>query len=492
MSGKLARATPGSKGVDAGQVLGFLDAILAGGIELHSFLLYRGGAVVAEGFWRPYAADRPHMQHSATKSWTAMAVGLAIDAGRLRLDDPVAAFFPEHLPPDPSANLLAMTVQDLLTMRTGHRSGISGGEWRGMKESWVRAFLHEEVVEPPGHTFIYSSGSSYMLSAIVSTVMGETVHAMLDQAVFRPLGMKGVTWDMSPEGFNTGGNGLSCVSEDALKFGVLHLQDGMWEGRRILPAGWVGQATFPHVAEARLGVMDGRRYAAPGGADGVKRYGYGYQWWMTPHGGYRASGIFGQYCIVLADHDAVVVITAAIQRGDSRLLDLVWRHLVPALAAGAGHRDAEVALQARLDGLALPDPAGNTEGRRGKFRYAMALNEAGVREIQFDLTQDRCEFVLVDARGEHRIVAGLGHVVEGETSMTGNALHHEYQPDRMRVLARAVWCGPDKLCMTWRFIEAVFCDTVTCSFAGDSVVMERRVNANAGLMELPAVSGMMV
>ncbi len=164
---RLPRATPAEKGVDPAGILAFLDEVAAGGLELHSFMLFRGGAVVAEGFWRLYGADRVHMQHSATKSWTAAAVGLAIGEGRFGLDDKVIGFFPDQLPADVGDNLAAMTVRDLLTMRSGHSTGISGGEWRSMDSSWVEAFLREPVEEAPGRTFIYSSASSYMLSAIV-------------------------------------------------------------------------------------------------------------------------------------------------------------------------------------------------------------------------------------------------------------------------------------------------------------------------------------
>ncbi len=484
MSTRLPRDEPGAKGVDPAGLVRFLDAASAAGLELHSFLLYRGGAVVTEAFWRPYSAERPHMQHSATKSWTATAVGMALAAGKMRLDDTVASFFPDQLPASPGANLLAMTVRDLLTMRTGHATGISGGEWRGLTGSWVRAFLHEAVPERPGETFIYSSGSSYMLSAIVTAVTGETAHALLDRAVLRPLGMGPVQWDLSPEGISTGGNGLSCTSEDSLKFGVLHLNDGVWDGQRILPAGWVAEATTPHVAEARLGAMDGRRYAAPGAPDGVKRHGYGYQWWMTPFGGYRASGIFGQYCIVLPGHDAVAVFTGALQRGEPRLLELVWRHLVPALTPAALRGPVP-----DFAGLALPDPAGDAAGRTGAMRYAVDGNAAGVTALGLLLEGGRCVFTLEDGRGLHRIAAGMGVAIEGETTMTGSMLHHEYQPPRMRVLARAVWQREDRLCMTWRFIETPFCDTVLLDFSRDGVVMRRSVNTNAGLLALPAISG---
>ncbi len=486
----LPRATPAAKGVDAGRLHGFLDAVAEAGIELHSFLMVRDGAVVAEGFWRPYAADRVHMQHSATKSWTAAAVGLAIDDGRLSLDDKVASFFPEHLPPGPSENLLAMTVRDLLTMRTGHASGISGGEWRGRSDSWVRAFLAEKVPTPPGTEFIYSSGSSYMLSAIVTRVTGETARDLLARRVFAPLGMGEVRWDISPEGFSTGGNGLTCASEDVAKFGLLHLRRGLWRGERVLPEWWVREATHPHVAEARLGAMDGRRYAAPSGGDGVKRHGYGYHWWMTPFGGTRASGIFGQHCIVLPDQDAVIVFTSALRPGDSRLLDLTWSHLVPAL--GGANAGGDAALAARLAALALPEPEGAAVGLAESASYAVSPNEQGVTRIGFDFSAGRCVFTLDDARGTHRIDVGLGEGIESDTSMTGNTLHHEYQPDTMRVLARGVWTRSGRFVMTWRFIETAFCDTVACVFAENAVTLRRNVNTNAGALELPALAGVRV
>src|ERR1700712_4833277 len=125
----LPRDIPSARGANSAGMLAFLDA--AKDLELHGLMIYRAGAVVAEGYWQPYAADRPHMLHSAVKSWTGMAVGLAVGDGLLSLDDQVISFFPEHCPAVVSDNLRAMTVRDLLTMRSGHSTGLSGGEWRG-------------------------------------------------------------------------------------------------------------------------------------------------------------------------------------------------------------------------------------------------------------------------------------------------------------------------------------------------------------------------
>ena len=98
------------------------------GVELHSFMLSRNGSVIAEGWWWPYQPQRMHMTTLLTKSVMVSGVGIAIDEGRFSLDDKVVSFFPEHLPPDPDPNLLAMTVRDLLTMRTGQDHETSGSE----------------------------------------------------------------------------------------------------------------------------------------------------------------------------------------------------------------------------------------------------------------------------------------------------------------------------------------------------------------------------
>src|SRR3546814_726007 len=121
----LARSAPSAAGVDAAQILAFIDDVEAAGLELHDLMIWRGGAVVAEAWRWPYGADRLRMTHSMTKSFTACAIGLLIDEGRLALSDRVASFFPEaEIAPD--TRQARMTVEDLLTMRSGHASEVSG------------------------------------------------------------------------------------------------------------------------------------------------------------------------------------------------------------------------------------------------------------------------------------------------------------------------------------------------------------------------------
>ncbi|EPJ92915.1 serine hydrolase domain-containing protein [Pseudomonas psychrophila] len=490
----LRRALPSQQRVSARGVSDFIDAVNAAGLELHSFMMYRDGAVVAETFWSPYRADRLHVQHSATKSWLSMAIGLLVDDGALSLDDKVVGFFASDCPEPISEHLAAMTVRDLLTMRTGHRQGISGGAWRGRSESWVKLFLKEPVEDAPGHRFIYSSASSFMLSAIVTEVSGQTAFELCNARIFEPMGMGHIQWDLAPGGYNTGGNGLSCSTEDLLKFGVLHLQQGSWEGQQLLSKEWVAEATRGHVDDVWMGAFDGKRYLGRDESDDAgisRREGYGYQWWMTLHGGYYASGVFGQQCIVLPQHSVVIAFTAGLPLGERRLHSLLWEHLLPALD-GPVDREADTGLAMQLAHQQRPPLAGaSNSSRQAEFSgtFVMDANEDQVSHVRLVFGADYCDFYLTDPRGIHCIRAGLTDAIESLTSMTGHYLHHQYQPEITPVVAQARWAEDGVLTMTWQFVETAFCDRVTCRLERGALSVNRSVNVNAGPLQRPTLTG---
>src|SRR5271154_3387863 len=178
------RAQPEARGVSSRSILAFLDDVRGANVELHSFMLYRRGDVIAEGWWDPYRAERIHMMHSLTKSVTACAVGLAMADGRFGLHDKVIAFFKDELPATVSDNLAAMTVEDLLTMRTGHAAMTSGSVWRQINTSWIAEFFKIPVVYTPGTRYVYTSAATYMLSAIVSKTTGMATRDYLEPRVF--------------------------------------------------------------------------------------------------------------------------------------------------------------------------------------------------------------------------------------------------------------------------------------------------------------------
>jgi CubicO group peptidase (beta-lactamase class C family) len=227
---ELPRSSPEAQGIASSAILAFLEEADQKIDHLHSFMLVRHGHVVAEGWWTPYDANTPHELYSLSKSFTSTAVGLAIAEGKLSLDDPVLKFFPDEAPKDPSANLKAMRVRDLLCMSTGHQTeprlipflaSPTAGEGKQEPQSWVKTFLAHEVRFKPGTHFLYNTAGTYMQSAIVRKVTGQTVLDYLRPRLFEPLGIENPTWGTSPQGITLGGYGLNIRTEDIAKFGQL-------------------------------------------------------------------------------------------------------------------------------------------------------------------------------------------------------------------------------------------------------------------------------
>lgn len=293
---------------------------------MHSFILVRHGHVIAEGWWKPEAADKPHVLWSLSKSFTSTAVGLAVEEGKLSLENPVLKFFPAEAPENPSVNLKAMRVRDLLTMSGGHdvepKFKIEDGPS-------VKEFLAHPVTHEPGTWFRYNTPGSYTLSAIVTKATGQTVLDYLKPRLFEPLGIDHPEWKSSAEGYSLGGYGLYLRTEDIAKFGLLYLRKGKWNGKQLIPEKWVAAATSKQVENDQ----------APSARSADWRQGYGYQFWRCQHHAFRGDGRDGQICLVLPEMDAVVAITA--QTGQMQTeLDLVWNKLLPAFRPGPLPADA--------------------------------------------------------------------------------------------------------------------------------------------------------
>jgi CubicO group peptidase (beta-lactamase class C family) len=322
---RLPRSTPEAQGISSQAILDFVSA--ADKIDtLNSFMVLRHGQVIAQAWWKPEAADKPHILHSVSKSFNAAAVGLAIQEGKLRLDDRVLKFFPTAAPPDPSENLKAMTVRDLLTMSCGHDTepkAVGGAPS-------VKLFLAHPVPYRPGTHFQYNTMGSYVLSAIVSKVTGQTTLEYLKPRLFEPLGIENPRWDSSPEGFSLGGYGLWLRTEDMAKFGQLYLQKGKWEGKQLIPQKWIEQSTIKQISNEN-------ESHAKIGPDWQQ--GYGFQFWRCRHDSFRADGASGQFIVVIPDQDVVVAITADTGNMQGEL-DAIWNHLLPAFHAEALPEDA--------------------------------------------------------------------------------------------------------------------------------------------------------
>jgi CubicO group peptidase (beta-lactamase class C family) len=227
----LPRRHPETEGVNPAGISAFLAAVDRDLGGLHGFMLLRHGRVLAEGAWTPYAPELPHQLFSLTKSFASTAVGLAVAEGRLTVDTPVLALFPAQAPTRPGDNLLALRVRHLLTMTTGHHTDPTGAMTAAADGDWVRAFLAQPIEHEPGTYFVYNSGASHLLAAIVTALTGQDLREYLRPRLFEPLGIAEPAWETCPRGVRIGGWGLSLRLEDIARFGQLYLQRGQWRGR---------------------------------------------------------------------------------------------------------------------------------------------------------------------------------------------------------------------------------------------------------------------
>lgn len=474
-SSRLPRSLPEAQGVASAGILDFINAIESGKLSLHSLMVLRHGQVVAEGWWAPYAAGLKHTLYSLSKSFTSTAVGLAAAEGRLRLDDKVVSFFPQQVPSSISPNLAAIRVKDLLMMGAGHaQDPLLAGGTLPQDPDWIQAVLARPVEHKPGSYFTYNNGATYLLSAIVQKLTGQTLLAYLKPRLFEPLGIEDADWETSPQGINCGAWGLRVKTEDIARLGQLYLQKGQWNGQRLLPEMWVDEATRPQILqEAGTRKRD----------DSDWLQGYGYQFWRCRHDAYRGDGAFGQYCLVLPKQDAVVAITSEL--GDMQaVLNAVWSHLLPAMRNETLPADGDIQtrLKQKLASLMLPLPEGQptspAASRVSGKAFSIADNTLGITRVTMTFEKDQCVFTMHDAQGEHRIACGIGRWLEGQTNLSAVPLKlvpTTYPGEKsMKIACGGAWSDEKTFVMHWRFIETAHYQSVTCAFEESSLRVEFR------------------
>ena len=294
-------------------------------------MIVKDGNVIYENWMSEGKENEPHILNSVSKTFTSTAVGFAISEGYFKLEDKVADIFPEYLPENPDENLLAMTVKDLLTMNCGHSTDPTRMVWSS-EDDWRKLFLSHPVTHKPGTIYCYNSLGTYMLSAIVQKYTGEKLTDYLYPRLFRPLGINNVSWTESPQGINTGGWGLYLKTEDLAKMGQMLLQKGKFNGKQVVPQWWVEEASSAQVQSVPAGINSEMISQLPKNSRKTSDWlqGYGYQMWRCRNNAFRADGANGQYIIMIPDKNAVVVTTADISDMQEEI-NLIWKHILPAL-----------------------------------------------------------------------------------------------------------------------------------------------------------------
>lgn len=253
-----------------------------------------------------------------------LLVGIAVEEGFIpSVDEPIVTYFPEYFEKNPDPKKGQITVRNLLSMQTGLRSTSSGnyGAWV-MSNNWVEYALDQDFVTQIGGRMVYSTGTSHLLSVIITKASGMSTKAFAEKYLFGPLDITVGGWDRDPQGYYMGGNNLALKPSDMLKIGQMLIDEGVWKGEQIIPMDWIVDSFKTYTYS------------------NYNPYGYGYQWWNKRTGKYTtlfAWGHGGQYIMMIPELDAVVVMTSSVTDESRRrtykrpVFVLLEDHIIPFL-----------------------------------------------------------------------------------------------------------------------------------------------------------------
>lgn len=464
----LQRATPESVGIPSLTVSRFIDS-LAELDSVHSFMLLRHGKVAAELWNAPYRPQVPHELFSLSKSFTSAAIGFARQEGKLDLDDRIAEFFPEKLPEHSDPRFLRMTVRHLLTMSSGHDRCALCYMINQQEPDFVKSFFRSPLVYEPGSRFVYNSGATYMLSALIRRITGENLTGYLRPRLFAPLGFGEREWETDPEGTELGGWGFRLTTEEIARFAQLLLDGGKWEGRQILPADYLEMATAFQIDNSMNTQPDWQ-------------VGYGFQFWRCRHNAYRGDGAFGQYALVMPDQDVALAVTSGMRNMQS-VLDRVWDILLPAMTDSplAEAPAEQQALRARCACAAFPVLPG--PGRELVLEVdSFDANAPGVEALRVESNRSSCRLTLRREGKEETLEAGFGSRIDNRTRFGCSRLR--------RMAASACWRDDDTLEVLAHLYESPYRLRFLLRCESGSVTFERNANLLFfGLAEWPLLRG---
>ena len=465
--------TPEAVGVDSKEVQAFLDDCIRLHRELHSIIVMRHGKIACEIYRAPYAADRVHMMYSISKSFTSTAIGFAIAEGLIALNTRIVDLFPDVRGKKEDPYPEALCVEDLLTMR----SGLSVTPFMDKtKDNWFRTILGSPWASKPGTEFFYISENMYLLCCIIHQVTGGNVVDFLMPRLFEPLGIERPFWETDPRGIETGGWGLMLKTMDLAKFTLLYQQNGKWNGKQILPKGWVEQATRFHTrTDNSEQMLD-------------TQAGYGYCFWRS-HGyenSYRADGMFSQTGIVFEDWDACLVITAG-DANEQAMHDVTWAHFPKAFmddAPDAETTPLSLPSYRRLPKRLRPATEQKLIGKRIVFSRSLLLNAIGypvsvaplpttfmgkdpagnITNVRFAPQGDALEMQWTEGSVTNTILIGMDGDYR-ETRITLGSMP-------LTILAVGCWNSDVELELMIRPIEAVAARRLVFTFFGNAVRLQ--------------------
>jgi len=462
----LPTLTPEQAGIPSAAISRFLNRLEDAGLCMHSFIILRKGAVVAEGYWKPFEEGEPHRMYSSSKSVVSMAVGKLYDNGLVRLEDSIAKFFPDKLPENPHPYVLKATVRDLLMMATQN----SYTSYSRNDPDWVKTFFCMEPSHMPGTVFNYDTAATTVLCALVERLTGKTFYEYLAPE-FEEIGISpGIDCIERPEGGAWGGSGLLISTRDFAKICLLCQRRGNWNGKQLISGEYMLAATTRQIDNSHISRASKAYQPACG---------YGYQFWIIPQGGFKFSGLGSQSALVFPEQDLIVATTADNQ-GHAREHEIdnaIFEELLPALSDPLPEDPAaHAALLEKAGSLVMPVQSGEAASPlaaslNGK-RFVMDPNPMGITDLTFTFTEGGGTMRYHNTQGSCAISFGFGRNEEGrfpQENYSGRRIGRS-DGEKYRCFASAAWTEPHKLQLRVLICDRYFGNfTAVFSFREDTV-----------------------
>jgi hypothetical protein len=380
-------------------------------------------------------------------------------------------------------------------MSVGQETPGMGG---GSDDDWITAFIRNEPEHKPGTVFKYNNMATFMLSAIVQQVTGQTLFDYLKPRLFDPLGIKGMDWDKNGQGINLGMIGLRLCTEDLAKFGQLLIQNGKWNKKQLLTEAWVKEATSFKIENHDPSSKTPKEL-------NDWSQGYCYQMWRGRNNSVRLDGMAGQFVLLFPDKDAFVVLTAN-ARNTQEELNLVHNYLIPAIKSDKALPANPASYQTLLEkqsGLKIKPPVSEVQDSKfsgivsGK-EFVLQNNDYQIQSVYFAFKEGECSFGIKRNNQVSVIKAGSGNWKFSNTKSTSllapprtsvsKSIDAAYSVLQPVIKAGSVfaWTDPNTLEITTRFVEESLGDqTIVCRF----IEMNGVTSVTIGPKAMPGMPG---
>jgi len=420
---------------------------------LNSIILSRNGHVCLEGWWSPYSPEIPHMLFSLSKSFVSVAIGIAAEENLLHISDCIVEYFPECRQNIVDNKMKKVTIHHLLSMSSGHAVCAKSEMEKDPEQNYVRGFLASSLPFAPGERFAYNSAATYMLAALIKKVTGLNVREYLQPRLFSPLGIVPGIWESDPHGTNLGGWGLYLTTEDIAKFANLLLNNGMHNGRQLIPASYLTEATKKQ--------SDNSMNESPDW-----KLGYGYQFWMSKYG-YRADGASGQYAIVILEKSLTLAITSSVDNMQE-ILTIIWDTLIPELSDNPLPEDspAHESLRHLMTSLALRPTISETSIAGKDCFWEFEANSAEIKTCALTFSEGLCALTFWGKNGMEQLRAGFGKFLQSTIRLTDELPHS--------TAACAAWKNETILEINTFCLDGTFRDTYVIDFTNSEHPLSRK------------------